>query len=153
MVVLAPAVGGCNCGKLRYRITKEPLTVYICHCHQCQKRTGSAFSLSLVMPADGFHVDEGEPSRSERALPDGQKNISISCGECHSRLYTQHTQRNKLATLNLRAGTLDDTRHIQPVAQMWTSSAQSWAVQQDIISHSEQPTDYLPWLDAWRALK
>jgi hypothetical protein len=151
MVLLAPAVGGCSCGKLRYRVTKEPLTVYICHCHQCQKRTGSAFSMSLVMPADGFHFDEGEPVRSERVLHDGQKNYSISCSACYSRLYTQRTQRNISATLNLRAGTLDDTSRIRPVAQMWTSSAQPWAVQQDILSYSEQPTDYTPWLDAWKA--
>jgi len=100
------------------------------------------------MPADGFRIDEGEPMCGERVLPDGQKNNSVSCGECHSRLYTQ---RSNAATLNLRAGTLDDTRQIRPVAQMWTSSAQSWAIQEDILSCTEQPTDYTPWLDAWKA--
>jgi hypothetical protein len=150
MILLAPAVGGCSCGSLRYTITKEPLTVYICHCHQCQKRTGSAFSMALVMPADGLQIDRGDILRSERASSDGQKNISASCRECHSRLFTQHTRRNSAATINLRAGTLDDTSRIRPVAQMWTSSAQPWAVQQGILTHSGQPTDYMPWLDAWK---
>jgi hypothetical protein len=152
MVRIAPAVGGCSCGKLRYRVTKEPFTVYICHCHQCQKRTGSAFSMSLVMAADGFQIAEGEPARSERVLSDGQRNISVSCSKCHSRLYTQHTERNNSKTINLRVGTLDDASQIRPVAQMWTSSAQPWAIQQNILSYSGQPTDFRPWLDAWKAI-
>ncbi|WP_354070175.1 GFA family protein [Bradyrhizobium sp. LB5.2] len=104
-----------------------------------------------MMPADGFQINHGETVRSERTLSDGQKNISVSCRECHSRLYTQHTQRNFAATINLRAGTLDNTSKIRPVAQMWTSSAQLWAIQQDILSYSGQPSDYTPWIDAWKA--
>ena len=38
-----PIPGGCNCGEVRYLVTKPPLAAYICHCHLCQKRTGSAF--------------------------------------------------------------------------------------------------------------
>src|SRR5215472_6995201 len=45
MATRYPIEGGCNCGEVRYRITRQPLTVYVCHCHLCQKRTGSAFSM------------------------------------------------------------------------------------------------------------
>ena len=40
--------------------------------------------------------------------------------------------------INLRAGTLDDTGRIRPVAQTWTSSAQAWAVVEEdgILSYS-----------------
>ena len=149
MQTLAPAAGGCNCGGLRYRIVKEPLTAYICHCHRCQKRTGGPFSFSLVMPADGFLLEEGEPVRSGRTLADGASNMSYSCGECYSRIYTHRTNS---PTLNLRAGTLDDTSRVRPVAQMWTSSAQPWAILRDgTLTCAEQPDDFRPWIDAWKA--
>jgi hypothetical protein len=147
-----PAVGGCNCGSLRYRITKEPLTSYICHCHLCQKRTGSAFSMSIVIPATGLHLEQGDPTRTERALANGSKNYSYECGECHSRLYSQ---REGSRTINLRAGTLDDPGRIRPVAQFWTSSAQAWAVVKEdfILSYPEQPADFGPLIEAWKAAR
>ena len=41
----APYHGGCLCGLIRYRVADEPLTLYVCHCTDCQRRTGSAFCL------------------------------------------------------------------------------------------------------------
>jgi hypothetical protein len=149
MIDVTSMVGGCNCGAVRYRLTAAPLTAYICHCHLCQKRTGSAFSVSLVLPAGGVRITDGEPERTERALPQGGKNVSWVCAACHSRLYTQ---REGGPTALLRAGTLDDTSWIRPVAQIWTESAQPWAiVQNDILSYAEQPSDYAPLRAAWKA--
>jgi hypothetical protein len=141
--------GGCNCGAVRYLVTRPLLTVYICHCHLCQKRTGSAFSMSVVIPADGLQIVAGELLRSERRLPSGARNISWLCPACYSRIYTQ---REDAPTINLRAGTLDDTSQIRPVAQFWTSSAQPWAlIKDDVLSYTEQPADYAPLLAAWQA--
>ena len=148
--VANPALSGCgNWGAIRYRVTRPFLTVYICHCHLCQKRTGSAFSMSAVLPAGGLELVAGELLQSERQLADGAKNISWICPACYSRIYTQREGR---PTINLRAGTLDDTSTIRPVAQFWTSSAQPWALlANDVLSYTEQPTDYAPLLAAWRA--
>jgi hypothetical protein len=141
--------GGCNCGAVRYLVTRSLLTVYICHCHLCQKRTGSAFSMSVAIPADGLQIVAGELLRSERLLPSGARNISWLCPACYSRIYTQ---REGAQTINLRAGTLDDTSQIRPVAQFWTSSAQPWAlIKDDVLSYTEQPADYAPLLAAWQA--
>jgi len=141
--------GGCNCGAVRYLVTRSFLTVYICHCHLCQKRTGSAFSMSAVLPADGLQIVAGELLRTERLLASGAKNVSWLCPACYSRIYTQ---REGAQTINLRAGTLDDTSQLRPVAQFWTSSAQSWAlIKDDVLSYAEQPVDYAPLLAAWQA--
>ncbi|TDH58156.1 GFA family protein [Dankookia rubra] len=143
-----PLPGGCNCGEVRYLITQPILTTYICHCHLCQKRTGSAFSMSVVIPADGFDLARGKPLRTERRLAGGARIFAHVCPACHSRT---HTQREGRKTVNVRAGTLDDTSWVRPVAQFWTSSAQPWAVVHgDILSYAEQPTDFTPLLIAWR---
>jgi hypothetical protein len=141
--------GGCNCGAVRYQVTRAFLTVYIYHCHLCQKRTGSAFSMSVVLPADGLQIVAGELLRTERRLPSGARNVSWVCPVCYSRIYTQ---REDAPTINLRVGTLDDTSQIRPVAQFWTSSAQPWAlIKDDVLSYEEQPADYAPLLAAWQA--
>lgn len=139
--------GGCNCSAVRYVVRRQPLTCYICHCHLCQKRTGSAFSMSLVLPADGVEVIEGEAATSERIRPDGGINRSYECANCDSRLWTA---REGAPTVNLRVGTLDVTEQVRPVAQMWVSSAQAWAVQPDILTFEAQPTDAAQMARAWR---
>lgn len=38
-------VASCSCGQLRVTCKGEPTRVSICHCLDCQKRTGSAFAV------------------------------------------------------------------------------------------------------------
>jgi hypothetical protein len=35
----------CCCGALRAEVTGEPPRVGVCHCMECQRRTGSAFGV------------------------------------------------------------------------------------------------------------
>ena len=51
-----PQTGGCQCGQVRYEITEEPQSVYTCHCLDCQRLTGSAFSLGVIVPEKGFSL-------------------------------------------------------------------------------------------------
>lgn len=37
-------VATCRCGQLRAECTGDPVRVSVCHCLECQKRTGSAFA-------------------------------------------------------------------------------------------------------------
>jgi hypothetical protein len=142
-------LGGCNCGEIRYIISCVPLTTYVCHCHLCQKRSGSAFSMSIVLSIDGFQLTQGTPMRPERPLSNDSRNTSYLCPLCYSHIYTR---RKGCSTINVRAGTLDDTSQIRPVAQFWTASAQPWALIKDrILSYVEQPTDYEPLFAAWKA--
>ena len=38
-----PLTGGCQCGRVRYRINAVPYVFYLCHCTECQRHTSSAF--------------------------------------------------------------------------------------------------------------
>ena len=46
-----PQTGGCQCGAIRYEIREAPHLVYTCHCTECQRLTGSVFSMELVVQA------------------------------------------------------------------------------------------------------
>jgi hypothetical protein len=113
----------------------------------CQKRTGGAFSMSLVAPSGALEITAGEPQAAERVRADGAVSTAWTCPACFSRI---HSRVDGAPVILLRAGTLDDTSQIRPVAQIWTSSAQRWAIVADILSYEEQPTDFGPILAAWQ---
>src|SRR6516165_4308162 len=48
--------GGCLCGKVRYSADAEPTFVGICHCKNCQKGTGTAFSVVVALPTPALTV-------------------------------------------------------------------------------------------------
>ena len=51
-----PMEGSCRCGATRIRITAPPLMTAACHCRGCQKMAASAFSLTAMVPTEGFEV-------------------------------------------------------------------------------------------------
>jgi hypothetical protein len=53
--------GGCACGVVRYRLRSEPMFVNCCHCHECQRQTGSAFVINAVIETDRIELLAGEP--------------------------------------------------------------------------------------------
>lgn len=41
----------CQCGAVNFKTPLEkPLALYICHCHECRRQTGSAFGTSAIFP-------------------------------------------------------------------------------------------------------
>ena len=48
--------GGCLCGKVRYSADVDPTFVAVCHCKNCQKSTGSAFSVVVALPTPALTV-------------------------------------------------------------------------------------------------
>ncbi len=48
--------GGCLCGSVRYESAASPLMTAVCHCRDCQKQTGTAFSSVLGLPQDAVKV-------------------------------------------------------------------------------------------------
>ena len=58
--------GGCLCGKVRYSADAEPAFVGVCHCKNCQKGTGTAFSVVVGIPSQApaeRHNDLGRYAR------------------------------------------------------------------------------------------
>ncbi len=117
----APYAGGCLCGALRYRVTAEPLTIYACHCTDCQRRTGTAFALSMVVPRESVVLDQGTPIGYRVTLPDGRIKTGNACGSCSTRLWGEPVKAPQIAIV--QPGTLDDTSWVRPVAHIWTRSA------------------------------
>ena len=114
--------GGCACGEVRYRLTSEPLFVHCCHCLNCQRQTGSAFVINLLIETDRVELLAGEPEVVP--VPRGSKQQKIwRCPTCQIALYSQYT---RAGVRFVRGGTLDDPAAIEPDVHIYTRSKLPW---------------------------
>ncbi|MBT1514528.1 GFA family protein [Bradyrhizobium sp. SRL28] len=97
-----------------YEIASFPLLLYTCNCTDCQRQTGSAFALNMPVRFADFRILKGEPNGWNHTSPNGTAVISRFCGNCGTRLYGERGGRPE--TISLRAGALDDTSWLVPVA-------------------------------------
>jgi hypothetical protein len=145
-----PLTGGCHCEALRYEVRAAPVMVYNCHCKNCQKVSGSAFNVSATIVESSFVFVKGAPKRIEWASDAGTMRFGWLCGECGSRIAQGSTPSR--GVLSLRAGTLDDTSWVEPVGDIWTSSAQRWVrFVEGGLQTPRQPADYALFVAKFRA--
>jgi hypothetical protein len=74
--------GGCACGGLRYRLSSEPLFVHCCHCLSCQRQTGSAFVVNLLIETARVEILAGAPQPIEVPRDDGSGQRIFRCPRC-----------------------------------------------------------------------
>lgn len=116
--------GSCRCGAVRYTIAVEQLdAIYCCHCTDCQRWSGSAFSEQAIIP-DGTISAEGPVIEFTVSTPSGAQSLQRACGVCHGRLWNTNSSRPGIATV--RAGTLDHNRELEPLLHIWVKSKQPW---------------------------
>ncbi|NNC72942.1 MAG: GFA family protein [Sphingomonadaceae bacterium] len=136
--------GGCICGAVRYRVEEDAPPVYACHCIDCQTHTGSAFALQMPVFASKFSVD-GELTTADHVMPGGSVSTIHACAKCLVRLYTTISHRPGLCTV--RAGTLDDSKDLDPVAHIWLRSKQDWDALPDGVRTFEAMPDEADWFE------
>jgi hypothetical protein len=144
----APYNGQCLCGAVRFRVVDEPLTLYACHCLDCQRRTGSAFALSMWVRRASLELLQGEPATYFAALPDGRTKTGRMCAACSTRVWAE--PRNQ-AIVIVQPGTLEQPTGLVPIAHQWTSSAQPWMVfPPGAVLFETQPPDPAEMVRLWR---
>src|SRR3954470_9397788 len=48
--------GRCLCGAVSYSTGADPVFTAVCHCRDCQRQTGTAFSVIVGVPAAAFEL-------------------------------------------------------------------------------------------------
>lgn len=115
--------GGCMCGAIRFECAAEPLVSFNCHCRDCQKATGSAFTPAVIVPANSLRVT-GQAKHHSVKADSGSTMTRSFCPQCGSRLFGQTSRRPEM--IGILAGALDDPTRHRPTVEFWTSSAQPW---------------------------
>jgi hypothetical protein len=122
--------GQCRCGACRYEIAIEALPpVYACHCHICQRVSGSAFSVQALVAEDKLKVTG--PIIEREITTDDRVSTQRFCGECLARVYNTNSRRPGIAVV--RAGTLDRSEELECRAHIYTAYKQAWVVLPDDV--------------------
>jgi hypothetical protein len=124
----AERTGACQCGKVRYSIRGGASRLNICHCRDCQRQSGSAFGMSLIIEPTAFRLEAGQLKEFQTTADSGRRKTCAFCPDCGVRIYNATS-----ALMAVKAGTLDDTSQLEPHAHYWTISRQPWTVLPDGI--------------------
>ena len=134
-----PVEGGCQCGAVRYRLKASPLSVYNCHCKDCQRYSGAAWSMSMIVRDGDFEVLSGEVERYDRRADSGNVIAMNFCRHCHTWLWNDppsgeieradDDRQHVVEIVRDTAGQLADRFHLLQLADLRLASLCALAVE------------------------
>ena len=126
-------VATCQCGQLGARCAGEPIRVSVCHCLDCQRRSGSAFAAQARWPDERI-VIEGEARAWVRVGDSGARVTHRFCPVCGSTIaYAIDTWPGVTA---IPLGAFADPGFPAPRASVHETRKHAWvAVLGDAVEH------------------
>jgi hypothetical protein len=116
-----PLSGRCACGTVHFAVSAPFEAARYCHCHNCQRRTGTSSSPNARVAADAFTISRGE-SALRAWQPEGGQ-AKWYCAECGGHLFSRPDGGEHVY---VRMGALDADPGIRPEYRQWVSSAAPW---------------------------
>ena len=121
-----PITGRCLCGSVTYSADADPVIQGVCHCADCQRQTGSPFTVFVGVPRAALAVEGNTLSSFTTTGEDhGGETERNFCSACGAPLFSISPLAPELALI--KAGSLDDASWLEPAWEAWTSSAQPWS--------------------------
>ena len=120
---MAEITGGCLCGSVRYSTSAAPMFQGVCHCTDCQKQGGTAFSVVLAFSEPDLKIT-GDMKTFTSVSDSGKDVYRLFCPNCGSPIYSKPANSPGMAFL--KAGTLDDTSILDPKVHVFCDSRQKW---------------------------
>jgi hypothetical protein len=117
--------GSCLCGSVRYQSEAEPLMTAVCHCDNCQRQSGSSFSIIVGVPAGSlrFEGEEHLATFADRGTSGKAVNRRF-CKNCGSPIVSLVEIMPDVHFI--KGGTLDDRSWLRPTTHFWCDTAQPW---------------------------
>jgi hypothetical protein len=97
--------------------------VHCCHCLNCQRQTGSAFVINLLIEADRVELLSGEPEPVDVPRDDGSTQRIHRCPDCRVAVYSEY---GRPEVRFVRGGTLDEPSSVAPDVHIFTRSKLPW---------------------------
>lgn len=114
--------GGCGCGAVRFRLTQAPLGAAYCHCTRCQRRTGTAASVSARVAPGSVEVTAGEELLRAWEPPGGA--VKVFCSACGSALWSADAETREVR--GVRMGAFDEDPGVRPSSRQYVADAAPW---------------------------
>ena len=113
----------CCCGSLRVTCEGEPVRVSMCHCTECQRRTGSVFGAQARWPRERVRID-GPSTEYVRIADSGNKAFFHFCPGCGSTVWYQLEQHPDVVAVAM--GAFADKNFPPPVFSIYETRRHDW---------------------------
>ena len=126
-VICLPAMertASCHCGKLVLTCTGDPAKVSLCHCFDCQRRTGSLFSVAAFFPRDRVELPAVGARAFRRPSASGRDVSFHFCPDCGSSLWWEPDRLPHL--IGVAAGAFADRDFPMPEQAVWADHRHAW---------------------------
>ena len=128
----------CRCGQLSATCKGEPVRVSVCHCLECQRRSGSAFATQARWPEADVTVS-GKSTEWERVADSGHKATYRFCPECGSTL--AFIIEGWPGVIAIPVGAFADLHFLTPRFSVYEHRMHSWVeILGDGVEHSADPS-------------
>lgn len=115
--------GSCLCGAVTYQLSAEPVATRICWCRDCQHLAANG-TVNIVVPSVELKIS-GELRVFAKTADSGNFIERRFCPTCGTHMFANSSARPQFTVV--RVGTLENPSSVQPSANIWTSSAPTWA--------------------------
>ena len=115
--------GGCLCGNIRYVVQGEFIAVAICHCSDCQRQSGSIFSVIAAAPVSAYQ----QTGATKTFVGHGDSGSVVYrdfCGTCGTPILSRLAAQPGIVLV--KVGTLDDPTSLPPQVEAYTHRAADW---------------------------
>lgn len=136
---MSSSAASCHCNRLVIACVGDPKKISMCHCLDCQRRTGSIFSIAAFFERDQIHLRQGEPRTYERDSASGFPVKFHFCGYCGSNIYWEPARMPHL--IGVAVGAFADPTFPKPQQAVYLKHKHAWCVLPDeIVAFDERPT-------------
>jgi hypothetical protein len=125
-------VAQCSCGQLTATVVGDPVRISICHCLDCQRRTGSVFGEQARFARRDVTL-AGNSTRYVRTGDEGTRISFHFCPECGSTVY--YEPEGLEAFLAIPVGTFADPAFPPPTFSVYEDRMHAWVVPPEDAEH------------------
>lgn len=119
------STGRCLCGSVTYELSGDLIATAVCHCSHCQRQSGGAFSVNLIVHESQLAITGELKTYEERGeLGDDVYVRRKFCPECGSPIVSELAKTQGVVAV--KAGTLDDRAAVSPNVEVWCVDRQPW---------------------------
>jgi hypothetical protein len=124
----------CSCGQLSLNASGDPVRISICHCLDCQRRTGSVFGEQARFPASAVEID-GRSTSWTRTADSGNRITFHFCPICGSTVFYRPEQEAELVAVPV--GAFADPAFPDPGVSVYESRRHPWVIVPADLEHSD----------------
>jgi hypothetical protein len=119
-------IAQCSCGGISVTVNADPRFTVLCHCIQCQRRTGSPFGVGIYFRREDVRLEGVAKSHTRKVEGTDRSVTNDFCPECGGTIYWTLDFRPQ--HIGIAAGNFADPEFGRPNRRVWTQHKHDWII-------------------------